>query len=289
VVEHGLQPDQASIDDEALSEVIVSYTRESGVRNLERELAALCRHAAVEVAGGDRGVTRITRESVVETLGPPRYVSEVADRHPEVGICTGLAWTPTGGDIMFIEARSMPGKGQLKLTGQLGDVMNESATTAFSWVRSNASRLQIDIERLAGLDIHMHMPAGGVKKDGPSAGVAISAALVSLLTNTPVRNDVAITGEITLRGLSLPVGGIKEKVLAAHRAGIKVVLLPERNRKDLDDIPEEVRRELDIRFVKRADEALEIALGWLQPPEQPMPMVPPPVPAPSASDSVHLS
>jgi ATP-dependent Lon protease len=172
----------------------------------------------------------------------------------------------------------MPGKGKLKLTGQLGDIMNESATTAFSWVRANADRLKIDAARLEGLDIHLHIPSGAVKKDGPSAGVAISTALVSLLSNAPVRNDVAISGEITLRGLSLPVGGIKEKVLAAHRAGIKVVLLPERNRKDLEDIPEEVQKGMDIRFIKRVDEALEIALGVPKTDVVPSgPMVPPPV------------
>ena len=259
--EHGLEVGQVELVREALDDVIVHYTREAGVRNLERQLAALCRHAAVVIAGGDDDVTTIGREDLAETLGPPRYHSELADRVPEVGICTGLSWTPTGGNIMFIEARSMPGIGRFKLTGQLGDVMNESATAAFSWVRANASKLGIDTSKLADMDIHLHLPAGAVKKDGPSAGVAMATALVSLLESRPVRNDVAITGEITLRGLSLPVGGIKEKVLAAHRAGIKIVLLPERNRKDLEDIPEDVRKEIDIRFVKRVDDALAIAFG----------------------------
>jgi ATP-dependent Lon protease len=275
IVEHGLERDRVTIDDEAIIEVIVHYTREAGVRNLERELAALCRHAAVEIASGHAEIAHVTRDSLADTLGPPSFHSEIADRHPEVGICTGLAWTPTGGDIIFIEARSMPGKGHLKLTGQLGDIMSESATAAFSWVRANADRLKIDSKELSSLDIHMHIPAGGVRKDGPSAGVAISTALVSLLSDTPVRNDVAITGEISLRGLSLPVGGIKEKVLAAHRAGIKMVLLPERNRKDLEDIPKEIQEDLDIRFIKRVDEALDIALGRPTEDSPVMPMVPP--------------
>ncbi len=261
LAEHGLDSDEVTITEETINSVIVHYTREAGVRNLERELAALCRHAAVDVAGGNTSSAELNPEDLAETLGPPRFHSELADRQPEVGICTGLSWTPMGGSIMFIEARSMPGQGNLKLTGKLGDVMSESATTAFSWVRANAEKLNIDPKQLSSLDIHMHIPSGAVRKDGPSAGVAISTALVSLLRNSPVRNDVAITGELTLRGLSLPVGGIKEKVLAAHRAGIKIVLLPERNRKDLIDIPADVREALDIRFVKRVDEALSVALS----------------------------
>lgn len=261
--EHGLQSDTVTLEPEILNEIIAHYTREAGVRTLERQLAALCRHAAVVIAGEpeDGAATSITPDVLAETLGPPRYQSEIADRMPEIGICTGLSWTPTGGNIMFIEARAMPGEGRLKLTGQLGDVMNESATAAFSWVRANADKLDIDSKKLSSLDIHLHLPSGAIKKDGPSAGVAMATALVSLLENKPVRNDVAITGELTLRGLSLPVGGIKEKVLAAHRAGIKIVLLPARNQKDLLDIPEEVQNELDIQFIKRVDDALAIALG----------------------------
>jgi ATP-dependent Lon protease len=261
IAEHGLERDQMQLDDGALDDLIAHYTREAGVRNLEREIAAVCRHAAVEVAGGGGTSVHVTKELIGEILGPPHYLSEVANRKAEVGVSAGLAWTPTGGEILFVEARAMPGKGALKLTGQVGDVMTESANTAFSWVRANATTLGIDSSHLQIADIHLHLPSGAVRKDGPSAGVAIVTALMSLLTHKPVRSDVAITGEVTLRGLVLPVGGIKEKVLAAHRGGIRTVLLPERNRKDIEDIPEEVRRDLDIRFVKRVDEVLEVALA----------------------------
>jgi ATP-dependent Lon protease len=185
----------------------------------------------------------------------------VADQVAGVGVATGLGWMPTGGDLIFIESRNMPGKGDVKLTGQVGDVMDESARTALSWVRSHAEELGIEPGRFAETDLHVHVPAGAVRKDGPSAGVAMATALVSLFSGRPVRPDVAMTGEVTLRGLVLPVGGIKGKVLAAHRAGIHTVLLPARNREDLADVPEEVRRELDIRFVSKVGEALEIALG----------------------------
>ncbi|MCG8422258.1 MAG: endopeptidase La [Proteobacteria bacterium] len=285
IKDHGLDPEQLDLGDEPLDELISRYTREAGVRNLEREVAALCRHAAVEIAGGKSGGIAVTAETLAEIMGPPRFHSEIADRHPEVGICTGLSWTPTGGDIMFIEARSMPGRGELKLTGQLGDIMNESATAAFSWVRANAQKLDIDLDNLESLDIHMHIPSGAIKKDGPSAGVAISTALVSLLRGKPVRNDVAITGEITLRGLSLPVGGIKEKILAAHRAGIKTVLLPERNRKDMEDIPTEIRDSIEICFVKRVDEALAIAIDDLSGMHE---HIPPPVPGQPPAPTAQL-
>ena len=258
--EHGLVREQIELEDEALNEIIGHYTREAGVRNLERELAAVCRYAAVQIAGHSAENVTVSQSALEEVLGPPRHFSENAGRKPEVGVCAGLAWTPVGGDILFVEARAMPGKGGLRITGQLGDVMNESATTAMSWVRANAHTLGVNPDHLSMADVHLHVPSGAVKKDGPSAGVAISTALVSLLSHRPVRSDVAITGEITLRGLVLPVGGIKEKVLAAHRGGIKVVMLPERNRKDLEDIPDEVQEDLDIRFVKKVDEVLEVAL-----------------------------
>ena len=261
IAEHGLERDQMQLDDEVLDDMIAHYTREAGVRNLEREIAAMCRHVAVEVAGGSVSSVRLTKESLGEILGPRSFFSEVANRKPEIGVCAGLAWTPTGGEILFVEARAMPGKGALKLTGQVGDVMNESANAALSWVRANATTLGIDSTHLQAADLHLHLPSGGVRKDGPSAGVAIVVALMSLLTHKPVRSDVAITGEVTLRGLVLPVGGIKEKVLAAHRGGIRTVVLPERNRKDIEDIPDEVRRDLDIRFAKRVDEVLEAALA----------------------------
>jgi ATP-dependent Lon protease len=262
MAEHGIERGQLKVSDDAIREVIRHYTREAGVRNLERELATLCRHAAVELAGGGPDATAMIEEAdIAAILGPPRFVSEVADQVPSVGVATGLGWMPTGGDLLFVETRVMPGKGELNLTGQVGDVMEESARAALSWVRSNADRLGIDSHRFAESDIHVHVPSGGIKKDGPSAGLAITAALTSLMLQRPVRPDVAITGEITLRGLVLPVGGIKGKVLAAHRAGIHTVLLPERNRKDMEEIPEEVRKDLDVRFVSRIGDALEVALG----------------------------
>jgi ATP-dependent Lon protease len=260
MVEHGLDKDALDISDEVLTELITHYTREAGVRNLEREIAAVCRAAAVAVASG-RPAGEITIDDLQGILGPPKFFHEVADRKPEVGVTTGLAWTPVGGDILFIEVREMPGKGNLKLTGQVGDVMRESAMTAMSWVRANAEALGIDAERIASNDVHMHVPSGAVKKDGPSAGLALATTLVSLWTDRPVNNQVAMTGEITLRGRALQVGGIKEKVLAAHRAGIKTVVLPERNEKDTIDIPEHVLEEMDLRFVGKARDAVEIALA----------------------------
>ncbi|HVY32616.1 MAG TPA: endopeptidase La, partial [Polyangiaceae bacterium] len=248
--EHGIGKDQLEIDDEALEDIIDSYTREAGVRNLEREIAAVCRGAAVKVAEGATSV-HVTKPMLEELLGPPRHVSDTAERQPEVGVITGLAWTPVGGDIMFIEARIYPGKGDIRLTGQMGDVMKESAAAAVSWVRANATRLGIDADKIANSDLHIHLPQGAIKKDGPSAGVALACAVASVFSRRPIRNDVAITGEIDLRGHSLPVGGIKEKVIAAHRAGIKIVFLPERNRKDVLEIPEEVRNDLDIRFATK--------------------------------------
>lgn len=277
--EHGISKDQLELDDDALRDVIHGYTREAGVRNLEREIAAVCRGAAVRVAEGATGI-HVNKADLESLLGPPRFVSDTAERKPEVGVVTGLAWTPVGGDIMFIEARSYPGKGDVKLTGQLGDVMKESATAAYSWVRANAARLQIDHDKMIASDLHIHLPQGGIKKDGPSAGVALATAIASIFSRRPIRNDVAITGEIDLRGHALPVGGIKEKVIAAHRAGIRIVFLPERNRKDTIDIPDEVKAELDLRFMTKIDDALAVALGDAPPPTEPEPAIPPPA-APS--------
>jgi ATP-dependent Lon protease len=277
--EHGIAKDQLVLDDDALEMIIHDYTREAGVRNLEREIAAVCRGAAVKVAEGIAEI-RIAKPMLEELLGPPRFVSDTAERKPEVGVVTGLAWTPVGGDIMFIEARIFPGKGELRLTGQLGDVMKESATAAVSWMRSNATRLGIDHDKIMANDLHIHLPQGGIKKDGPSAGVALTCAVVSVFTKRPIRNDVAITGEIDLRGHALPVGGIKEKVLAAHRAGIKIVFLPERNRKDTIDIPQEVRDQLDLRYMTKIDDALAVALGDAPPPSEPEPAIPPPTSVP---------
>jgi ATP-dependent Lon protease len=259
--EHGLTPERVGFEDPAVAEVIDSYTREAGVRNLERELASVVRAVAVLVAeekAKDREV--ITLERIPEFLGPQKFLPEVAERTAEPGVATGLAWTPVGGDILFIEATRMNGKGNLVLTGQLGDVMKESAQAALSFIRSRARWLGLDENFLEKTDVHLHIPAGAIPKDGPSAGVTMYVAMVSLLTGKPVRNDCAMTGEITLRGLVLPVGGIKEKFLAAHRAGIKRVIMPERNRKDVIDIPEQPRKEIEIVFVKRMDELLPLAL-----------------------------
>ncbi len=260
--EHGLDPETCEVTDEAIFEIIDSYTREAGVRNLEREIGAVCRSVAVKVAEGsasDHEVVDAARTA--EFLGPQKFVSEVADRTSEPGVATGLAWTAVGGDILFIEATQMPGKGKLTLTGQLGDVMKESVAAALSYIRSRAGAFGLEEGNfLEQKDLHVHVPAGGIPKDGPSAGVTMYTALVSLLIGTPVRPDVAMTGEITLRGNVLQVGGVKEKLLAAHRAGIKRVIVPERNLKDIVDIPEEVRNEIEITGVKRMDEVLLIAL-----------------------------
>ena len=259
VSEHGLTSEQIIFDDETLTTIIEQYTREAGVRNLEREVANVIRGIAVKVAENEEYEPKLTPEKISELLGPQKFFSEVAERTEVPGVATGLAWTPSGGDILFIEASQMVGKGNLILTGHLGDVMKESARASLSWVRTHVVELAInpDFEKV---DIHLHVPAGAVSKDGPSAGVAITVALTSLLTGRRVRGDVAMTGEITLRGSVLPVGGIKEKVIAEHRAGIKRVVLPDRNRKDLVDIPESVRKDLELSFVKRIQEAIELTL-----------------------------
>jgi ATP-dependent Lon protease len=260
--DHGLTAERCEITDEAIFEVVDSYTREAGVRNLEREIGSVCRAVAVKVAEGQAKDHEVISPAVVEeVLGPKRFVSEVAERVGEPGVATGLAWTAVGGDILFIEATKMPGKGKLTLTGQLGDVMKESVTAALSFVRGRAAALGLDPGNfLENVDLHVHVPAGAVPKDGPSAGVTMYTALVSLLTGVPVRPDVAMTGEITLRGNVLQIGGLKEKLLAAHRAGIKRVIIPDRNTKDLIDVPEEVKNEMEILSVKRMDEVLGLAL-----------------------------
>ncbi len=259
IAEHGLDERQINFDEESLTTIIEQYTREAGVRNLEREVANVIRAVAVKVAENEPYQPKLDPAQIAEFLGPQKFFSEVAERTEVPGVATGLAWMPTGGDILFIEASQMPGKGNLILTGHLGDVMKESARAALSWVRTHVEELGLnpDFEKL---DVHLHVPAGAVSKDGPSAGVAMTVALASLFTGRRVRGDVAMTGEITLRGSVLPVGGIKEKVLAAHRAGISRVLLPDRNRKDMVDIPESVRKDLELVFVKRIQEALELTL-----------------------------
>jgi ATP-dependent Lon protease len=258
---HGLTDGQMEFDEAALIEIINSYTREAGVRNLEREIATVCRGVAREVVEGRTQTKRITKEVLAQYLGPIKYFSEVAERTSKPGVATGMAWTPSGGDILFIEATKMTGKGELILTGSLGDVMKESAQAALSYIRTKASQLKIEDEVFKKNDIHIHVPAGAIPKDGPSAGVTIFTALVSILTNRLVKNNVAMTGEITLRGLVLPVGGIKEKVLAAHRAGIKKIILPEKNKKDLEEIPEEIRKQLELCFVGEMDQVINLALS----------------------------
>ncbi len=257
---NGLTEGQVTIDDGALHRVIGDYTREAGVRNLEREIGRALRHAAVRIAEGSATQLHIGVDDVTEILGPPRFENEVAMRTSTPGVATGLAWTPVGGDILFIEATSSPGKGALILTGQLGDVMRESAQAALSIVKHRAGELGIDEERLGKLDIHVHVPAGATPKDGPSAGVAMFTALVSLLTDRTVRSDTAMTGEISLRGLVLPVGGIKEKIVAAAAADIRRVMLPARNRRDFDEIPADAREQLEFIWLERVDDALEAAL-----------------------------
>lgn len=258
--ENGLKPEQVEITDDALRAMIANYTREAGVRSLEREIGKTLRNAAVRIADGSAETVRISPDTLPGILGPPRFEKEIALRTSVAGVATGLAWTPVGGDILFIEATRIPGGGRLILTGQLGEVMRESAQAALSLVKSRTEALGIDAALLEKSDIHIHVPAGATPKDGPSAGVAMFTALVSLLTARTVRADTAMTGEISLRGLVLPVGGIKEKVIAADRAGITRVLLPARNRRDFDDIPEAVRQRLEFVWLDRAEQAIGAAL-----------------------------
>jgi ATP-dependent Lon protease len=258
--EHGLATNKLTIKDEAILAIIRGYTREAGVRNLERNIAAVCRAVATDIAKGVRRRATVGKRQLEDILGPVRFESELALRGGIPGVATALAYTPVGGELLFIESASMPGKGQLQLTGQIGDVMKESAQAAFSVVKANAKRLGIDPEKFAKSDYHVHVPAGAVPKDGPSAGTAVFTSLVSLLLNKPVRPDVAMTGEITLRGLVLPIGGLKEKILAAKQAGIEMVILPERNRKDVPDVPKEAKKGLQLEFVKDVDNVLALAL-----------------------------
>jgi len=265
LVANGLKQEQASISDEALHVIAREYTREAGCRNLERAIGAVLRNIAVRVAEGQATSVRIEAGDVQEILGAPRFENEVAMRVSVPGVATGLAWTPVGGDILFIEATRIPGTGKLILTGQLGDVMKESAQAALSLLKSQAESLGVDATRFEKSDIHVHIPAGAIPKDGPSAGVTLYTALVSLMTSKTVRNDVAMTGEISLRGLVLPVGGIKEKTVAAHRAGIRTVMLPARNRRDLDDIPESVRKDLQFVWLERVEDAVAHAIDGAVP------------------------
>jgi ATP-dependent Lon protease len=257
----GLAKEQCEIADDVLLAVIRDYTREAGVRNLERQIGAICRHAAMRIAEGSATHFVITLADLPAILGPRRFEQEVAMRTSVPGVATGLAWTPTGGDILFIEATSIPGRGKLILTGQLGDVMKESAQAALTLVKSRAAEFGIDTVELQKSDVHVHVPAGAIPKDGPSAGVAMFLALTSLLTGRTVRSDTAMTGEISLRGLVLPIGGVKEKVLAALRAGITTIMLPARNRKDIEDVPEKARNRIRFVWLERVDDAIDAALN----------------------------
>jgi ATP-dependent Lon protease len=275
---HGLTDERLEWTVEAIDTVIDAYTREAGVRGLEREIGSVCRHAAMRLAEGEDIHLKATPELVEKVLGPPKHIPDLAERQSAPGVVTGLAWTPAGGDILFIEATKMPGRGQVVITGNLKSVMQESASTAVSFVRSKAQVLGLDPEFMKNIDLHLHVPKGGTPKDGPSAGVTMFTAVSSLLLNAPVKKEVAMTGEITLRGNVLPVGGIKEKLLAAHRAGIKEVLVPARNERDLDDVPKDVREQMKVHLVKRIDEILPLVL---EPPIQgkdaePSSSVPPP-------------
>jgi ATP-dependent Lon protease len=257
---HGLQKGNLQIRDDALTAIIRLYTREAGVRNLEREIASICRKAARIVVSGEKKRVVVTAKTLEEFLGKPRFRYGQAETEDQVGVATGLAYTTVGGDTLAIEVSLSPGKGRLVLTGKLGDVMKESAQAAFSYVRSNAEKLGIDEKFYEKHDIHIHVPEGAVPKDGPSAGITIATALVSALTGKPVRREVGMTGEITLRGRVLPIGGLKEKSLSAHRAGLTKILIPHDNERDIEDIPDSVQEELDIVLVSHVDQVLEHAL-----------------------------
>ena len=258
--ETGLKKGQVVISDPALEHLISHYTREAGVRNLEREVGSLLRKSARQILEQNKKRIRITDRDLVKYLGRPRFVPESEAREPQVGVATGMFYTPVGGDIMFIEVGVMPGKGQLILTGQLGDVMKESARAALTYARRNSARFGIPEARFDNSDIHLHVPAGAIPKEGPSAGVAITTALVSALAEVPVRNEVSMTGEVTLTGRILPIGGLREKVLGAKRAGIKEVILPKENQRDLDDIPPHLRQNLAFHALDQIDQALNVAL-----------------------------
>ena len=254
--EHGLETYDVKVDEATISSIVRNYTREAGVRNLEREIAGVMRKIARKIAEGGKGPFEVKPTDLREMIGPVRFRQEVIEEEDEVGVATGLAWTEVGGDVLFIEAESYPGKGNLTLTGKLGEVMQESARAAVTYAKANADKLGIPKDFFDKNDIHIHVPAGAIPKDGPSAGVTMCVALVSAATGKPVRKDVAMTGEITLRGKVLPVGGIKEKVLAANRAGVKKVILPEENEKDLEEVPDFVKQVMEFSFVKNADEIM---------------------------------
>jgi ATP-dependent Lon protease len=260
IEENGLKKSQLRIAPDALATVIRDYTREAGVRNLERRIATICRRTARRLVEGRAQSVTVTRENLKNFLGAPEFFHDMVERSTEPGVAVALAWTPAGGDILFIEATRMPGRGQLILTGSLGDVMKESVQAALSYIRAHARDLKIDPKAFEKSDLHVHVPAGAIPKDGPSAGVTMAVALTSLLVQKPIRPATAMTGEITLRGKVLPVGGIKEKVLAAARSGITTIILPAYNRKDLTDVPPEIRRKMKFKFAKTIADVLKAAL-----------------------------
>ncbi|MBC8341536.1 MAG: hypothetical protein H8E63_07750 [Proteobacteria bacterium] len=262
IEQNGIDKIEFELPEETLRVLCERYTREAGVRNLEREVGAVCRKIARQVAEGEiSGPVRVMPDQLFDLLGPVKHEPDLAEQGSQPGVAVGLAWTPAGGDILFIESTQMPGSGELKLTGSLGDVMKESVEAARSWLRSHSDNFEIAAERFESSDIHLHVPSGAVPKDGPSAGVGMVTSLASLYTGRIVRPKVAMTGEITLRGKVLPVGGIKEKVLAAKRAGIECVVIPEKNRKDVAEIPSELLQGLDLQFVRTIDEALSCTLA----------------------------
>ncbi|TMB74355.1 MAG: endopeptidase La [Deltaproteobacteria bacterium] len=258
--DNGISTKHLELSDDAVLRIIAEYTKEAGLRNLEREIASICRKVARKVAEGKRELTRITRANIHSFLGAPKFLPEAEQEHHEIGVATGLAWTSTGGEVLYVEASLSKGRGNLTLTGQLGDVMKESAQAAVSYARAHAAKLGIEEDFYQKLDIHIHVPAGAIPKDGPSAGITMATALISALTKRPVSRDVAMTGEITLRGRVLPIGGLKEKCLAAFRAGIKTVIVPDRNKKDLDEIPKPLRRKLHWVIAENMSDVLQIAL-----------------------------
>jgi ATP-dependent Lon protease len=261
VAENALSPQRIAFTGGAVKKVISLYTREAGVRNLEREIASVCRKVARKVAEGKKGLTTVTAQSVERLLGPPKIFKDQLLKSDHVGIATGVAWTAVGGEILFVEATKMPGKGHLSLTGSLGDVMKESAQAAMSYARAHAAEFGIDSKVFSQNDFHIHFPEGAIPKDGPSAGVTIATAFLSVCANIKVKWDVAMTGEITLRGNVLPVGGIKEKVLAAQRAGVKKMIMPAANKKDLYEIPKKVVREIEFIFVDDVRDVFKNAMA----------------------------
>jgi ATP-dependent Lon protease len=274
--EHGLTPERLDFDDAAIDRLVDEYTREAGVRRLEQSIASICRHVAVRLAEGEDVAQLADGPYVEKVLGPPRFDRQIAERLSHPGVSTGLAWTPAGGELMFVEATQMPGTGQLHLTGKIGDVMKESIAAAMTYVRAHAVEMGLQPDFLQKIDVHVHLPGGGVPKDGPAGGIAIFVALASMLTRFKVRPDVGMTGEITLRGNVLPVTGIKEKCLAAHRAGLKHILLPKRNEPDIEEVPEPIRKDLQVHLISKIEEVIPLVLDLESaPPSTPRPSTPP--------------